>query len=263
MSPRGLPVFLPEGLRTEKIGLIDCATCHDPHRWTAAGTADGSDTDLKKEGDARNSFLRISAAPSSQLCIECHQDQGQVVGTEHDLNVTAPSAVNRNGQKVSESGICGQCHIPHSIVDTPLLWARFWDDDSINIAEKRCRTCHSKGEIADRKAPSAAWHPDKVEALSSTMRSALRGHPVPDFPVYNKAGKKVEVGLITCPTCHNPHQWDPAKTAKGSGKNTEGDVRTSFLRVSKTESFACADCHGPDSLYRYKYFHSESTHKKR
>ncbi|MCK5669224.1 MAG: hypothetical protein KAI15_09070, partial [Gammaproteobacteria bacterium] len=103
---------------------------------------------------------------------------------------------------------------------------------------------------------------DKVEALSSTMRSALHEHPVPDLPVYNKAGKKAATGLITCPTCHNPHQWDPASTAKGSGKNIEGDVRTSFLRVSNTESFTCADCHGPDSLYRYKYFHSESTHKK-
>ena len=262
MSPRGLPVFLPEGIRTEKIGLIDCSTCHDPHRWTSTGSADDSEINLEKEGDARNSFLRISAAPSSQLCVECHQDQGRVIGTDHDLNVTAPSGVNRNGQKVAESGICGQCHIPHSNVDSPLLWARFWDDESINTAEKRCRTCHSKGEIADRKVPAAAWHPDKVEALSSTMRSALHEHPVPDLPVYNKAGKKAATGLITCPTCHNPHQWDPASTAKGSGKNIEGDVRTSFLRVSNTESFTCADCHGPDSLYRYKYFHSESTHKK-
>jgi predicted CXXCH cytochrome family protein len=262
MSPRGLPVFSQGGVRTKNKGLIDCATCHDPHRWTSTGFAGVSDADLNKEGDGSNSFLRISAAPSSQLCVECHQAQARVIGTDHDLTITAPSSVNRNGQKVAESGICGQCHIPHSIVDTPLLWARFWDDEGINTAEKRCRTCHSKGEIADRKVPTAAWHPDKVEALSSTMRSALHEHPVPDLPVYNKAGKKAAIGLITCPTCHNPHQWDPASTAEGPGKNIEGDVRTSFLRVSNTESFTCADCHGLDSLYRYKYFHSESTHKK-
>lgn len=218
MSPRGLPLFTQKGLRTEKKGLIDCATCHDPHRWMSVGSADGSDADLKKEGDARNSFLRISAAPSSKLCVECHQDQGRVFGTDHDLNVTAPSSVNRNGQNVSESGVCGQCHIPHSLVDIPLLWARFLDDDATNTAEKRCRTCHSKGEIADRKVPAAAWHPDKVEALSSPVRTAIHEHPVPDLPVYNKAGKKAAVGMITCPTCHNPHQWSPANTARGSAK---------------------------------------------
>lgn len=246
----------------EKEGLIDCATCHDPHRWISVGSADASDADLKKEGDARNSFLRISAAPASQLCVECHQDQGLVIGTDHDLSITAPSSVNRNGQKVAESGICGQCHVPHSIADSPLLWARYWGDEAINTAEKRCRTCHSKGEIADRKVPAAAWHPDTVQVLSSPLRSALLGRSVPDLPVYNKAGKKEEIGLITCSTCHNPHQWDPASATKGSGKNTEGDVRTSFLRASRTESIPCADCHGPDSIYRYKYFHSESTHKK-
>ena len=35
----------------------------------------------------------------------------------------------------------------------------------------------------------------------------------------------------------------------------EGNVMTSFLRDAATDEFLCADCHGHDSLFRYKYFH--------
>jgi hypothetical protein len=74
-------------------------------------------------------------------------------------------------------------------------------------------------------------------------------------PLFDLDGKSAEAGVISCPTCHDPHQWNANKTGKGSGKNLEGDVRNSFLRHSSTEYFICADCHAEDSLYRYKYFH--------
>lgn len=79
--------------------------------------------------------------------------------------------------------------------------------------------------------------------------------------MYGTDGLPAAHGVITCASCHNPHQWSAAKPAEGPGKNCEGDVRSSFLRVSNSESFLCADCHGRDALFRYKYFHGKSTHK--
>jgi hypothetical protein len=79
--------------------------------------------------------------------------------------------------------------------------------------------------------------------------------------VYNHDGLPDATGVITCASCHNPHQWSPRTLAEGPGKNTEGDVNSSFLRLTNTESFLCADCHGRDALFRYKYFHGKSSHK--
>ena len=69
--------------------------------------------------------------------------------------------------------------------------------------------------------------------------------------------------MITCPTCHDPHQWEAGKFEEGSGENLEGDVRSSFLRHSSTEYFICSDCHGEESIYRYKYFHMTKSRPKK
>ncbi len=262
MAPEGLPTFAKDGQKLEHGGQLDCASCHDPHLWTAGDTVGGAVGDLTVDGDGHNSFLRLPAAPSSQLCVECHQDQRWVFKTDHDLSITAPYARNRHGQTVAESGVCGQCHTPHSGIDSPLLWARYWDDEATNPAEKRCRSCHRDAEIADKKQPAASRHPDKVRVWSKALRATLRGAQTPDMPVYSKAGNPAVVGAITCATCHNPHQWDPSRESVGPGSNIEGDLKTSFLRNRRTGLFTCADCHGVDSLFRYKYFHSKSTHRK-
>ena len=265
MKAGDLPVYSKDGKRIDQNnGVIDCSTCHDPHRWTADNTKKSEMTsDLKTEGDARNSFLRLTAAPSSQLCVTCHQDKQSIIATDHDLRITGPTAKNRHGQNVDESGVCGQCHTPHRGYDSSLLWARYFDDENVtNKAEQRCRSCHHEGEIAEHKIPKAAKHPVNVNMLSGKVRKALFNRPIPVLPVYDSNGKQADVGTITCSSCHNPHQWDPARDEKGPGKNTEGDVSTSFLRIDKTASFVCADCHGTDSIFRYKYFHSKSTHKQ-
>ncbi|MBD3647716.1 MAG: hypothetical protein HUJ31_09760, partial [Pseudomonadales bacterium] len=79
---------------------IDCGTCHDVHRWSASGV----ESDPDGEGDARNSFLRIPASDDSQLCIQCHKTQSLVIGTDHDLRMSAPGHVNGSGQQHMNSG---------------------------------------------------------------------------------------------------------------------------------------------------------------
>lgn len=127
--------------------------------------------------------------------------------------------------------------------------------------ESMCRSCHQQGNIAENKIPQKRTHPKRtVPANKGRMFGGRAGNIL--APVFDANGKHVEAGLITCPTCHNPHQWDPAKAVQGTGRNQEGDAMTSFLRHRHTEYFLCSDCHGEDSLFRYKYFHWESSRSK-
>jgi predicted CXXCH cytochrome family protein len=253
-----LPVYAKNGSRAAA-GTMDCATCHDPHRWAPRAAGGGAAED---DGDARSSFLRVAAAPSGELCVTCHRGHRAVQGTDHDLNVTAPEAVNRHGQTPAQSGLCGQCHTPHNAFEPTMLWARYLDDEGGGAAERRCRGCHQREGVAGGKVPVRDGHPATVAAWSTGLRREVYGHAVPDMPVYSRSGKKVRTGAIACSTCHEPHRWSPSASKPGKGANVEGDVGTSFLRNASSEWSLCADCHGADALFRYKYFHGEESRER-
>ncbi len=249
----GLPTFLRDGTRDTKRGELDCATCHNPHQWQPGKPASLTGNRAEVEGQANNSFLRINAAGDAKLCIHCHQDKNTILKTDHDLRVTAPKARNKKGQNIDQSGVCGQCHNVHTPIIPQWLWARTLGPGE-DMMESMCRSCHQQGNIAANKIPPQKTHPKRmVPANKGRMFGGRAGNILP--PVFDANGKPVQAGLITCPTCHNPHQWDPAKAEQGTGRNREGDAMTSFLRHKNTAYFLCSDCHGEDSLFRYKYFH--------
>ena len=70
--------------------------------------------------------------------------------------------------------------------------------------------------------------------------------------IFDENGKEVNVGNISCPSCHNAHQWSSKE--KGIKRETESNLFGKFLR---TESYnmVCMDCHGLDALIKYEYFH--------
>ena len=247
-----LPLFDSEGNKVVD-GKLVCMTCHDPHTWDPNNPVENY-TYNNIEGDARNSFLRKSNSPSSDLCNTCHKDKAFVIGTDHDLNVTSPEAKNLLGQTVKESGQCGACHLVHNSQNKLKLWARpygkiLYDEDVVNAL---CNSCHSKGGIAENKIPLIATHPEErlVNNILRSDRDALDFSPIFD----KKTGKEVHVGNISCPSCHNAHQWSPLFKEKGINKNLEGNTTNSFLRNLSYNNI-CIDCHGLDALFRYKYFH--------
>lgn len=240
---------------------LDCATCHDPHRWDPSAANHKADTDLAVEGNARTSFLRLVAAPDGDLCTECHREQGFVRRTDHDMAVSAPRTTNAKEATVKHSGVCGQCHAAHNAGQTLRLWARV-PGPGENATTQLCTSCHAAGQPGEKKTPLEMKHPSNVLVWNNSQRSRFDSRANSAFPVFNTDGKDSLRGNITCLTCHDPHRWEAGVAQPGPGKNSEGDVRTSFLRATNSEHSVCAYCHGLDSLYRYKYFHGKSTHVK-
>ncbi|MBI5408487.1 MAG: hypothetical protein HZA14_03885 [Nitrospirae bacterium] len=247
-----LPRYDSEGNRKDD-GKTVCLTCHDPHVWDP-GKPVLSYAFKNMEGDATNSFLRKSNFPASDLCKACHADKAFVDGTEHDLSVTAPEAKNLLGQTARESGTCGACHLVHNSPNKLKLWARPYglvtpEDDTINAL---CASCHSRGDIAGNKIPITATHPEG-KLINNVLRS--NKDSIDYAPIFDKkTGKDTNVGNISCPTCHNAHQWSPLLKDKGKYVTLEGNVTNSFLRNVSYDNI-CIDCHGFDALFRYKYFH--------
>ncbi len=256
-----LPLFNKKGERRDSKsgGRVSCPSCHDPHQWDPADPLSQAGADAEVEGGANTSFLRMPAAPDGALCIDCHRDQRWVKGTDHDLRVTAPDAKNLRGETVQESGICQQCHMVHNAGQALRLWARKLGPGQ-DINAQMCRGCHDEGFIAAQKTPVMKNHPAEVKA-QNLQRRARRG-PVRGFtPLFNEEGKSANTGVISCPTCHNPHRWSPVVMEYGAGENIEGNSRSSFLR-NRSKLALCSNCHGMDALFRYKYFHGQSSRRQ-
>ncbi|MFC1603115.1 cytochrome c3 family protein [Pseudomonadota bacterium] len=244
-----LPLFMKDGDRSMD-GDVTCPTCHNVHRWDPEKMETGPGK--KTEGTAGNSFLRKSNLNGPKLCVTCHASKGYVVGTDHDLTITNPDAKNSLKKTVGESGICSPCHVPHGAKgDGYLLWARGQGEGSNLRQEQICLSCHTKEGAGSKKIVEDFSHPQSVRVPQLSRPGSSKY-----APVYNKEGRKVNAGLIACPTCHNPHQWAAGKKRMGPGKPVEGNNRNSFLRFRSSGNI-CRNCHGIDSLQRYKYFHMD------
>ena len=250
-----LPLYESSGkmISDGKDGKVECMTCHDPHIWNPKLTGPLLNYAFKNiEGDTTTSFLRIANFKSSDLCNVCHTDKALVDGTTHDLEVSAPQAVNVLGQTVKESGVCGACHIVHNSPNKLKLWARRYGPVAKNesIMDGLCTSCHSKGNIAKNKVPLIATHPaNKLINNIMWVNKDNKNYTL----IFDKNGNEVNVGNLACPSCHNAHQWSP--TEKGKKGEAEGNSFGKFLR---TESYnmVCKDCHGLDAIIKYEYFHN-------
>jgi len=242
-----LPLFDKKG-KVSKNGLIACQTCHDPHRWDPTKVI--REEHFKEEGDSRNSFLRLENSPSPTLCTNCHTEQAYIEKTDHDLIITAPEHKNNIGQIPAESGACGVCHQMHNGRVKVKLWAQGIAHGK-SMMDMMCNYCHSQDGIGKEKIPEIDFHPDNM--LITNKGRDTKG-TINYFPIYDKAGAFSNVGNISCPSCHDPHQWNPRAFEIGVGVNVEGSSANSFLRA-QTYNLLCIDCHGLDALFRFKFYH--------
>jgi predicted CXXCH cytochrome family protein len=164
---------------------------------------------------------------------------------------------NNKGQTPVESGTCGVCHLAHNSENSLMLWALDLGDGS-SVMDEMCISCHSEGKSDDIKVPAIATHPEDVIIVNLGQRT--KGKPG-YFPLFDgKTGELKLIGKISCPSCHNAHQWMHDSPDAENGQNREGDATDSFLR-NRAEDILCKNCHGSESLFRYLYFHTPEKRK--
>jgi len=257
-----LPLYGDDG-KIRPAGKMVCLTCHDPHTWsTQQSRPDPNHTMQNREGDATSSFLRSANYPASDLCRTCHPTQARVDGTDHDLKATAPQAANLLGQTVKMSGACSACHLVHNGPGKFKLWARSYSplSENENVMNALCTSCHSKGNMAEKKVPPIATHPTG-KLISNIIRYNKKNAGY--TPIFDKNGQETHVGEISCPSCHNAHQWSPLlqESAVPQTQKDNGMDKFRFLR-NMSKDIVCINCHGRQALYRYLYFHSPDKRKE-
>ena len=252
-----LPLYDGEGNKKPD-AQIACMTCHEPHRWAPRNTESGEVRGLEnREGTAVDSFLRRANAPSSLLCSSCHTRQAALQGSAHDMGVSAPAEKNLRDQRPAQSGQCGACHLVHNSPGRIRLWARPLGPvaTTANILDSLCTSCHSKGNVAEKKIPSIATHPRERLLINTVLSDKTRGSYT---PVFDGSGQRVDVGDIACPSCHDTHRWGFLKEKTASSEKPQPTGASKFLRTASRNT-VCVNCHGPEALFRYLYFHQPET----
>lgn len=281
-----LPLFKVTGEKEEE-GVVTCASCHDLHKWDAAGQVKGKSK--LAEGTPADSFLRIANLKSPDLCQECHQEKMSIVKTPHNLAISVPDEKNIMGETAAESGLCRSCHITHNSPYAAMLSARKpgpntiknWNEDLVhnpNPMTGFCTSCHYSLGSAAAKQPEIALHLDEMFILqkqAKTYGPALNPVPfvVPNgdfpptisvasidigfpakFPLFDDHGDNSWNGHITCSTCHDSHQLNAQGKEFKADPVEQGGISNKFLRVGVANEL-CSDCHGSHGYFLYTYYH--------
>jgi predicted CXXCH cytochrome family protein len=199
-----------------------CGTCHSAH----LSEADDAPGKVKP-------FLRASA--EGELCLACHEDKAAIDGSGHDKG-------KRRSQDFEQRGTCGTCHAAHRS-ELPVMWSRSQGEGNLTV-NTFCRSCHDD-------EPNPAEHPTEVVAWSQAIRGTIRTKTPGEMPVFDDNARHARVGNIGCATCHNVHR----ERAEGRPEHLKG----LHLRLPEFVEPLCADCHGTDSLFKYKFFHSPAS----
>ncbi len=233
-----LPLFSANGVKTPT-GSVQCFSCHNVHRWDPNATANGGD--VKVDGDAGNSFLRIANDGTSALCVTCHSDKRPLLTSDHNLGITAPLEKNALSMTPENAGPCSTCHVPHHAAQRR-LWARPLTADE-DWASQVCTSCHNARGSAKNKLVGGNDHPIHVSL------AALRpggGDIAPTLPRYDDKGNRNPDRNMVCLTCHEPHIWSRRSSpdADSYSANVEGTAADSFLRIANApEPDLCKSCH--------------------
>ncbi|MBU1140639.1 MAG: hypothetical protein KKA76_16825 [Proteobacteria bacterium] len=246
----------------ESKSVMECSTCHNPHNWRPDNQQSGSGENV--EGDGLSSFLRATSVEDPVLCNKCHRRQSKVVGTEHDMRVGAPDAFKPEGTASAPTSVCTPCHTVHNAANQAALWNSPLSPFKKDFMERACYGCHNSEGVGKKKLVKVGSHPRRIhfgynKPYVSTIRT---GHDQSvELPLYDEHGQKMISGEITCPTCHDPHIWEPGKLEKGPGINIEGTTVNSFLRKDVRRGL-CYECHGIKTLFLYRYYHVVEERKK-
>ncbi len=191
-----LPLFDAAGQRSGANGLVQCASCHNPH-------ADSTKSAL---------LLRVPGN-TSDLCLKCHAEKSTLYGSIHDsvTNPNWPGQSKADGPGTSTGNdLCMACHRAHSNDPARKLWA-VTPAAGVTPADGVCIGCHPKNAWASPTDPTPAvgamLHPRSIPTTRSSsgeaadVTAAVAAYATPLVPATD-ATARTQIG---CETCHNPH----------------------------------------------------------
>jgi predicted CXXCH cytochrome family protein len=206
---------LPQQVRLDARGKIQCTTCHDPH------------------DDTYGNFLVMEYSDRT-LCVACHvmanweTSAHNIASVEWNRQGPDPWPFTASRGTVAEHG-CANCHTPHTAGDGRNLL-------NFTNEEDNCLSCHN-GNVArtDIRAElnKVSHHP--VELTTGV-------HETDEDVFISPSDRHVE-----CVDCHDPHSARKAQDGKGfafvtekSGIGVDGAEATNVV----TEFEMCFRCHG-------------------
>ena len=155
----------PVTLDGKEIGQVTCLTCHPVHR-----------------GKPDTPALLLEHR-DGQLCVACHENNLPVVGSDHDLRITAKNSRNHLKESPKEAGVCGSCHSLHRNEDKqPFLFAvqavgqpdlPVTGQEQNTLRRNRlCLTCHQDAQSAPGKEKAIGYfnHPAEDIILHSDKK---------------------------------------------------------------------------------------------
>ncbi|MCF7954794.1 MAG: hypothetical protein K9M75_03230 [Phycisphaerae bacterium] len=211
------PSSLPDTLKLNESGQLQCTTCHEPH-----------DNKFGK-------FLTMSNI-RSQMCMNCHDLNGWTTSAHQSSTATVLSANDPYLQASEYSSMadngCANCHRPHSAPGKERLL-------HFQKSEDNCLSCHNRSVAKT----NVATQMQKISAHSVTKFDDI--HDLEESPQAIKMH-------VECVDCHNPHSVQKttatAPYAKGVTQNVSGvTVAGAPIDQVQFEYELCFKCHSDNS----------------
>jgi predicted CXXCH cytochrome family protein len=233
--------------------VVICSTCHLSH---GIQNPDGSVT-----------LFAGGGLPEGDLCTACHKEKAQIRGSPHDFRTRKGDQFRPDEGRSLAYGECAGCHTNH---DAPIergLIAFSVDppQGKGNPEDMFCLHCHLDPRIRHGEDVKFYVHPSAQEVKQNLQQRKKRreGPPTEWLGEPQKTTKEGYEAIfrIRCITCHDNHRWTPLpRPDVSSAGRTE---LTSFLRGSEVAQTLCANCHGAEALYRYRFYHHDRAFKQK
>ena len=244
IHPVNIKLEEPVKVAGKQIDKLRCLSCHSVHNGKPDTPA------------------LVEEHKDGKLCKNCHEDEIDVIYSDHNLLKIAPDSQNLNKEKPVQAGVCGSCHSLHNAPESAVKLFAGADaelvDSTVLQRDKSCFACHRDKGIARDKQLEHYTHPHRDLVLKSNSER---------FPLIDQFGNTEPEGQIACITCHDPHRWTPKSMSQTEQvpseyslkkvENEEGTVLNSFLRSFGPQGSFCVDCHGIETQIRFKYYHDE------
>ena len=208
------PSALPEQLKLDRSGELQCTTCHAPH-------------------DNRYGDFLVMPNRGSMMCVWCHDLSGWISSSHESSTALASVADDSYLQSsenttVAENG-CLSCHRPHSAGghERLLHFAR---------SEDNCLNCHN-GSVANTNLRS--------DLTKFSRHDVVRYEGIHDL----KESPTAAARHVECVDCHNPHATQDtvaqAPVVPGAMRGVSGVTASgSVTQQVQYEYEVCFKCHG-------------------